>query len=392
MDVESCFCEKCGAENEGTNNYCKNCANPIKGGLILPNQSQQLQTSNGNEFVIPYSQQQNIHQAKQKKNGKGCLLIPLWIFFLPVMGIIAIIRSKNIRTSIKTLSVSAISLFCAFWILIFSLAMIYGDKIAYDNIQTNINNAQYIEAQEDINSFIKLYPESEYFDDVQALKPMVDKQAAAERAAIEKAASEKAASERAASEKAASERAASERAASEKAASEKAASEKAASEKADSEKAASEKTTTEITTTKKAEQGQTTKTVNVLGEYVVLLSSDQNYAIGASKANVKRLFSNFRITENYLPSYPYSIKFENKNLMICIDFNTNWIAEGAYVETYVVDDPITGVGSYVYKNYDKIVKLIIGNKNISVQDDTELYNSTGLRKYPTALFIGNYYE
>jgi len=136
------------------------------------------------------------------------------------------------------------------------------------------------------------------------------------------------------------------------------------------------------------------------GNMIFVLKGDYTCILGAPKEDVNKLLTGFKVTENYIMTggtidnpimYPYSIKFENENMMICVDFNEDWIAEGVYVETYVADDPDTGEGSYVYENYDTIVKLIIGHQKIKVQNDTILYNSSGTKKYPTAIFVGKLY-
>lgn len=101
------------------------------------------------------------------------------------------------------------------------------------------------------------------------------------------------------------------------------------------------------------------------------------------------------IDEKYTKNVdPNSIKFENKNLMIGVDFDKNGNAEGVYLESLNLQDMdfVTQKGSYVSLHYNELVRLATGGKNIKVESDNIKYNQSGTKKYPGALLIGTLHE
>ncbi len=113
------------------------------------------------------------------KNNKGCLTVFLWVFFLPIMGIITIVKNEKLTKRVKVILISII-------VFISLIAGIDGiidnqqqEKKAYDNIKISVENKEYIKAQEEINSFLNEYSSSKYVEEVKKIQTTVNAEAKA---------------------------------------------------------------------------------------------------------------------------------------------------------------------------------------------------------------------
>lgn len=144
---------------------------------------------------------------------------------------------------------------------------------------------------------------------------------------------------------------------------EKAVAEKVAADQAVAEKAAAEKVAAE-----KA-------------------AASEKYIIGANKEQIRTMFSGWE----YVPRYeqnvdPNAMKFENSDLMVVIDFDSQKVAEGvSFLSNGNLGDMITGKGSYVDIHYNELVQWATGGKNLKVVKGN-------VSQYPVEIYIGNYHE
>lgn len=111
------------------------------------------------------------------KNNKGCLTVFLWVFLLPIMGIITIVKNEKLTKRVKVILISII-------VFISLIAGIDGiidnqqqEKKAYNNIKISAENKEYIKAQEEINSFLNEYSSSKYVEEVKKIQTTVNPEA-----------------------------------------------------------------------------------------------------------------------------------------------------------------------------------------------------------------------
>ncbi|TYC86373.1 hypothetical protein FXB42_06715 [Acetobacterium wieringae] len=163
----------------------------------------------------------------------------------------------------------------------------------------------------------------------------------------------KAKEEKAAADKVTADKAATDKAAADQAAAEKAAADKAAADQAAAEKAAAE-------------------------------AAKPKQILGSSQEQVKELLKAYKINTAYQNNVdPNAIKFEGKDLIIVIEFDSNGLAEGViYISG---DGAYSGKGSYVDLNYDKIISFATGGGNYPIANNV---NPDVGFEYPTEIYIG----
>lgn len=208
------FCSKCGAENTNDNKFCSNCGQVINHQREQSTSQSLVFTFNGitvdlqeiinrngknkinaikelreltkidlatGKKVIDEAYLGRIYYPTEKeikvKNNKGCLTVLLWVFFLPIMGIITIVKNEKLTKRVKVILISII-------VFISLLAGIDGiidnqqaEKKAYDNLKISVENKEYIKAQEEINSFLNEYSSSKYVEEVKKIQTTVNSEA-----------------------------------------------------------------------------------------------------------------------------------------------------------------------------------------------------------------------
>ena len=221
------YCNNCGNQMDDESKYCNKCGAAL--GTVIEKAEATKEQPIPNNLPPPQP------QYEKSKNNKGCLMVFLWVFFLPIMAIITIAKSKKLSKLLKVVFISIISLFCIIVIVAASNSTQQRAETTFNEIKIVVDDKEYVKAQEQLNQFLKDYPNYKQADEAKALlelvNPEVDKIKAAEKAAAEKAAADKVASEKAAAEKAATEKAAADKAVADKVAADKAAADKAAADK-----------------------------------------------------------------------------------------------------------------------------------------------------------------
>ena len=111
--------------------------------------------------------------------------------------------------------------------------------------------------------------------------------------------------------------------------------------------------------------------------------------IGSDKDNVRKIFDGYKETKSIMSDN--ALDFENNDLLITIYFNSDDIADGVLFMQNSFDgiDTLTGEGSYISKHYDELVAMATNDPNVKVETDLTKYNSQGVKKYPTEIYIGN---
>lgn len=236
--IEVKYCNKCGNQMNGESKFCNKCG--AESGTVIND----LEVPT--EQPIPNSISNNL-QTKQLQytNPKGSrviLMVILWVLFLPIMAIIYILKSEKLKKRLKAVLIIAILLFCIIIIYATAAGAHQVAQTTFNKIKITVDNKEYVKAQEQLNRFIKDYPNYKETDEAKVLlaqvNPEADKIKATEKALVDKAAADKAVSNKAAVDKAAADKAAADKAAADKAAADKAAAAKAASDKAAADKVA----------------------------------------------------------------------------------------------------------------------------------------------------------
>lgn len=109
---------------------------------------------------------------KQKK--PIWLAVILWILFLPIMAIIAIAKSQKMSKKQKTFSIIAIVILSIFICIAGSISNSNAEKASYEAIIVSVENENYEDAQDMIVEFIRQYPHSEYLNEINTKKELVD--------------------------------------------------------------------------------------------------------------------------------------------------------------------------------------------------------------------------
>ncbi len=120
------------------------------------------------------------HCGKDQRNffaKHKILTVFLWVFFLPIMGIITIVKNEKLTKRVKVILISII-------VFISLIAGIYStienqqaEKKAYDNIKISVENKEYIKAQEEINSFLNEFSSSTHVEEVKKIQTTVNVEA-----------------------------------------------------------------------------------------------------------------------------------------------------------------------------------------------------------------------
>jgi hypothetical protein len=151
------------------------------------------------------------NEIKNKRNI-GCITVFAWIFLLPIMAIITVSKSKKINKMMKVVIISIICIFCVAIYIASSNAAQQSADLKFNEIKIVASNKEYVKAQEELNNFLKDYPNYKKINEAQALlesvNPEADKIKAEQKAEADRIAAEKVAAEKAAEEKAAEEKAA----------------------------------------------------------------------------------------------------------------------------------------------------------------------------------------
>lgn len=122
------------------------------------------------------------------------------------------------------------------------------------------------------------------------------------------------------------------------------------------------------------------------------IAEPPKYIIGATREQIRTMFSGWE----YVPRYeqnvdPHAMKFQNNDLIVVVDFDSNMIAEGVSFLSNGKDfsygelgDAVTGKGSYVDIHYNELVQWATGGENFKVDKD--------VTQYPVEIYIGNYHK
>lgn len=112
----------------------------------------------------------------------------------------------------------------------------------------------------------------------------------------------------------------------------------------------------------------------------------QKAILGSTKAEVIEMFKGWKRSYTYESKIdPNAIKFENKDLIVVIDFDKEKRAEGVSFLSISGLDDWTGKKSYVNKNYEKLLYWATGGKRTKIDHN----KST---QYPVEVYIGNIHE
>lgn len=116
---------------------------------------------------------------------------------------------------------------------------------------------------------------------------------------------------------------------------------------------------------------------------------ENDYIIGSNKNTVRKILSAYKETPSIMGDN--ALDFENKDLLITVYFDKNDIADGVFFMQNSFDgvDDLTGIGSYVSKHYDELVKMATNDPNVKIESDYTKFNSQGVKKAPMELYIGN---
>lgn len=176
-------CKKCGNQMDGKSKYCTKC------GAVLGNVIEKAQATK--EQPIPNNLPPSQPKYEESKNNKGWLIVLLWVLFLPIMAIITISKSKKISKILKVVFISIISLFCIIYIVADSNSAQQRAETTFNEIKIVVDDKEYVKAQEQLNQFLKDYPNYKRADESKALlelvNPEVAKIKAADKAAAVKA-------------------------------------------------------------------------------------------------------------------------------------------------------------------------------------------------------------
>lgn len=102
------YCNNCGKPMDDFVQFCTNCG--AKMGQVINNvEANPTVASNDAAFSTPLYTRKD--SEPQQNKGRGCLTALLWVFFLPIMAIIAIIKSKKMKTPVKAILITLVVLF-----------------------------------------------------------------------------------------------------------------------------------------------------------------------------------------------------------------------------------------------------------------------------------------
>lgn len=117
------------------------------------------------------------------KTNKGCLMVFLWIFFLPIMIIITIAKSQKLSKKRKAIAILSVAvLWIGFAMTSHNISQ-NKTKEEYNNIKSTVESKDYIKAEEEIEEFMSDHSGSEYYDDVKAMQATVSEKAKKMKAA-----------------------------------------------------------------------------------------------------------------------------------------------------------------------------------------------------------------
>lgn len=102
------------------------------------------------------------------------LVVLLWIFFLPIMAIVAIVKNKKIPQKTKIIMIVTIIILFVFVGIVGSISESNEEKVDFELIVASVENGNYEKAQDMIEDFIRQYPESEYSNEINSKKELVD--------------------------------------------------------------------------------------------------------------------------------------------------------------------------------------------------------------------------
>lgn len=155
--------------------------------------------------VVDEAYDGRLYVPTQSKNNKGCLIVLAWIFLFPIMLIIVIAKSHKLTRTLKTIFIALIVMVCAIIAISSSAQSNNEAKVLFAQIETVMNNNDYLEAEAKLNKLIKDYPYSDNIDDaksmLESIKPKVEKIKVEEEAAAKKEAALEEAAEKAKEEK-----------------------------------------------------------------------------------------------------------------------------------------------------------------------------------------------
>ena len=155
MDEQAAFCNSCGAKAGTVVQENKTVPD------IFQNHSNNINVAQG-------------HPMQKAKSNKGCLTIFLWVFFLPIMAIISIVKSQKMSKKAKIVLVSIIAGICVLISVFSSIGNQQAAEQAYNNIRVTVESNDYLKAQGEITGFLKSHPNSKYAEEVKKLQISVD--------------------------------------------------------------------------------------------------------------------------------------------------------------------------------------------------------------------------
>lgn len=108
--------------------------------------------------------------------------------------------------------------------------------------------------------------------------------------------------------------------------------------------------------------------------------------LGSTEDTIKKIFIDHMIDEENMNTN--AVKFDNHNLTIVVDFDSNGKAEGvSFLSNNFTEFDVGGDGkdSYVNKHYDELLELATGGKSVKVSKNSS-------SKYPIEIYIGHVHE
>lgn len=159
----------------------------------------------------------------------------------------------------------------------------------------------------------------------------------------------------------------------EKTAADQVAADKAAADKAVVDKVAADKAVADKAAADKA-----------IADKAAAEAAKPKQILGSTKDQVKELLKAYKINTAYQNNVdPNAIKFEDKNYIIVVEFDSNSLAEGVSYLSF--DGAYSGKGSYVDLNYDKIISFATGGGNYPIANNV---NPDVGFEYPSEIYIG----
>lgn len=206
------YCIKCGKEIDDNAKFCSQCGTSVpEQPTVEKNSNEEIRYYNlgekkkGFAFAQKHTEpskkriepeirldetkgHSNLNVSKSK--NKGCLIVLAWVFFLPIMLIITIAKSKKLSKIVKAILIGIVVLVT---IMAFAISNETKEKEAealYNDINTSVKNEDYIQAGEQIDEFLDNYSDSEHASEMQKtleeIQPKIDQAKEEEKAVREK--------------------------------------------------------------------------------------------------------------------------------------------------------------------------------------------------------------